>query len=452
MTAAELPTALAYRDEGTLAGILARLGGPGGHEAFRRQVLGVGGCRRPVRLRGRTADAPGEVVFDTDALPEGVLLKACGTRRESLCPPCASLYRSDAFHLVASGLRGGKGVGEEVAERPAVFLTLTAPSFGAVHRRRPDGRCRPAGTRCPHGRALICSARHHEDDPLLGQALCPHCYDFDQAVLFNASVAELWRRTTIYGLRSMAGLVGCSVRRAEKTWRLSYLKVVEFQRRGSVHLHALVRLDLRADDVDAPDVDAAVLRNALLTAARKVSAPCPGTTERRLRWGTQLEAAVVGDTDDARRRAASYCAKYATKGVLAGGALDRRLRAGVPQDLELPRHLRRLVDRAWLLGSVSGLSDLGLRRWAHTCGFRGHVLTKSRRYSTTFRALRAARLAWVLAQAGLPHEPPAEAEWSFVGVGYVTIGDACLAAGVEEELRLGRRVAYEERRRHRRGA
>ena len=44
-------------------------------------------------------------------------------------------------------MRGGKGVPESVAERPLVFLTLTAPSFGPVHSRRvADGkvrRCRP---------------------------------------------------------------------------------------------------------------------------------------------------------------------------------------------------------------------------------------------------------------------------------------------------------------------
>jgi hypothetical protein len=33
-------------------------------------------------------------------------------------------------------------------------------------------------------------------------------------------------------------------------------------------------------------------------------------------------------------------------------------------------------------------------RWAHSFGFRGHFLTKGRRYSVTFRALRGARAAF----------------------------------------------------------
>jgi hypothetical protein len=47
-------------------------------------------------------------------------------------------------------------------------------------------------------------------------------------------------------------------------------------------------------------------------------------------------------------------------------------------------HARRLMSSAW---SVSP-------RWAHSFGFRGHFLTKGRRYSVTFRALRGARAAF----------------------------------------------------------
>ena len=142
-------------------GILARLNAPGGYDAFSAQVRGARACRRPVRLKGRITRSNDkerrEVVFDSRELPDGVLLKACGTRRETVCPPCASLYRGDAFALVAAGLRGGKGIPESVSDHPTVFLTLTAPSFGAVHRRRPDGTCHPAGPRCPHGVALVCA-------------------------------------------------------------------------------------------------------------------------------------------------------------------------------------------------------------------------------------------------------------------------------------------------------
>ncbi|OHV62154.1 MULTISPECIES: replication initiator [unclassified Pseudofrankia] len=44
-------------------------------------------------------------------------------------------------------------------------------------------------------------------------------------------------------------------------------------------------------------------------------------------------------------------------------------------------------------GRVPGRT-VGLIRWSHAYGFAGHWLTKSRRYSTTFRELRGVRRRW----------------------------------------------------------
>jgi len=437
-------------------GIVARINSPDGFDAFTAQVRGVRGCRRPVRLSGRVygIDDSGrpQLRFDSASLPDGVLLKACGTRRETLCPPCASLYRGDAFALVAAGLRGGKGVPDEIAEHPAVLLTLTAPSFGAVHRRRPDGTCHPWGSRCPHGAVLVCSRRHGNSDEMLGQALCPDCYDYKGAVLFNAGVSELWRRTTIYALRALGSLVGMSARAAARGLRLSYVKVVEFQKRGSVHLHALVRADVREDEHgEAPQgIDADLLATALLMAGRKVSAPVPGSEDgRRMAWGTQLDAAVVADTDNGRRRAAAYLAKYATKGSDEHGVLDHRLRSTPAGGSRLPNHLRRLVETAWNLGEDDGFADFRPRLWAHTCGYRGHFLTKSRRYSTTFGEVRGERQRWRVQQKGQSHPEGRSTgevtirEWKFEGSGYLSAGEACLVRDIEEKLRIGRWLGRE---------
>jgi hypothetical protein len=449
-------------------GILARLHAPGGVDEFRTQVRSVRACRRPVRLSGAVFGTGErglpEIRFDSRNLPDGVLLKACGTRRETLCPPCASLYRGDAFALVAAGLRGGKEVPESIGEHPAVLLTLTAPSFGAVHRKRPDGTCHPSGIRCPHGRALVCSRRHGNSDIALGQALCSQCYDYEGAVLFNAGVSELWRRTTIYAVRALGSLLDMSAREAARGLRLSYVKVVEFQKRGSVHVHALVRADIRQDEHGEPPmgIDAAMLASALRIAAQKVSAPLPGGDgDRRMVWGQQLDAAIVADAENGRRRAASYLAKYAAKGSDEHGVLDHRLRAGTPRDGRLPEHLHTLVETAWKLGESPAYADVRLQLWAHTCGFRGHFLTKSRHYSTTFGALRAERQRWRLAnnsdRADGTNTPPDAlvpdddapdeievSEWQYEGSGYLTTGDVCLARNLEEELRLGRWLARED--------
>jgi len=280
-------------------------------------------------------------------------------------------------------------------------------------------------------------------------------------VLFNASVSELWRRTTIYALRALGNLAGMSVRAVAKEVRLSYVKVAEFQRRGSIHLHALVRLDAVGEGLSAPPerFSAELLAAALELAARRVSAPVVGankTTDHRVRWGRELDVVVVTDRDAGRRRAAAYLAKYSTKSTEDNGVLDHRLRAGIPDALELPTHLRNLVESAWRLGGNGGGRELRLRAWAHTAGYRGHCLTKSRRFSTTFAALRANRQEWRVAEKGAVVQQMADvdtdddtdgivSEWTFVGMGYTTAGDAWLAESMAEEERLARRSMYEER-------
>ena len=93
-------------------GLIARAARPD-YPRIEAQLRSSGYCARPVRLRGRieTCDADGRRrVWSTDTEPDGILRKACGNRREAVCPPCAERYRGDAYQLIAAGLRGRKGV------------------------------------------------------------------------------------------------------------------------------------------------------------------------------------------------------------------------------------------------------------------------------------------------------------------------------------------------------
>ena len=168
------------------------------------------------------------------------MLVACGNRRESRCPPCSERYRRDAYFLVAAGLSGSeeKGVSTDVASHPLVFATFTAPSFGAVHRRVVDagGVLAAAGSVakpqvCEHGIPMRCLERHAEGDPRIGQALCPDCYDYEAAALWNANLGALWRRTITYLPRELAALGGLSVAALRSQVRVAYAKVAEFQAR-----------------------------------------------------------------------------------------------------------------------------------------------------------------------------------------------------------------------------
>ncbi len=268
-----------------------------------------GGCLQPVLLRGRVDHidgATGELLhrYTTVHLPGGVLPIACKTRRASQCPPCAEVYRADTYQLIRAGLSGGKGIPETVATHPCVFTTLTAPSFGPVHvHREKDGkllRCRPRrrGGTCPHGNRLSCGKRHTRDDNQLGEPLCPDCYDYTGAVLFNACAPELWRRFTITLRRSLARQAGLTNKALDAQVRISFAKVAEYQRRGVVHFHAIIRLDGPAGPTTAPPAWAtvALLTAAIAHAARSVNLQtpaAPGLPARTLAWGRELDTRPV---------------------------------------------------------------------------------------------------------------------------------------------------------------
>ena len=61
-----------------------------------------------------------------------------------------------------------------------------------------------------------------------------------------------------------------------------------------------------------------------------------------------------------------------------------------------------MIETCWQLGGLEQYEELNLRRWAHMLGFRGHFLTKSQRYSTTFRAIRASAGAGASAASSTP--------------------------------------------------
>ena len=348
-------------------------------------------CAHPIRLRGYVLGDQGKVVFSSHDFPDNVILKACGSRSELRCPSCATLYRGDARHLVRAGLEGGKGIDESVATHPAVFMTLTAPGFGAVHRESSTGACHSAarGRQCAHARRLGCEERHARDDEAVGTPLCTKCYDYAGAVLHNALSSELWRRTTIYVARRLASELGLSRSAGAKVLRLEHCKVAEFQRRGLVHFHAVIRAD--GTDGGPPPLDAAALARACLAAARSVELTHAGRTAR---WGSELDVQILS-REGPSTPVATYVAKYATKEpAMHPGFVGRILSESDLKRRGLPPHLFAMSATAWRLGSDPRLSSLGLRRHAHHLGYSGHFLTKSRGYSTTFGALREARAAW----------------------------------------------------------
>ena len=461
------------------------------------------GCAHPVRLRGyiHTVDPhTGQVLstITTTGMPDNAIYKACGNRRHAACPSCAETYRRDAYHVIRSGLIGGKGVPDTVSSHPAVFATFTAPSFGEVHTRvirqhtctdRSRCTCRPEPcharretTTCPHGRPLVCFARHERDDPRLGEPLCHGCYDYAAHVVWNNAAGELWRRTKQAIERQLArharrlGLPPVWIPdskgrlRAIPPVRVSHGKAAEFQARGAVHFHALLRIDgIDPNDLDAivpppAAITAADLADAIGNAAASVTFTTPPHARQpqgwRIGWGAQVDVRIVtmrGDNPVTDAMVAAYLAKYATKGTEITGHTSGRITDDTISVYADPNgsHTQRLVHTCWALGR--DLDYASLRRWAHMLGFGGHFFTKARRYSVTFGLLRLARLTYCRNQTcGPEHEPIRAADYIeeettlivgnlwYAGTGWKTTGDALLANTAADQARKRREAGREE--------
>ncbi|MFJ7985661.1 replication initiator protein RepSA [Streptomyces sp. NPDC096351] len=449
-----VPAALSAGFDTATLGDMLRVAGSPDFDRWKEQIHRTGGCSHPIHLQGWTLTrdkTTGETLhrYSTDTEPGARLRIACGNRRASRCPACAWTYAGDTYHLIRAGLAGDctRDIPATVRDHPRVFLTLTAPSFGAVHN-RPDTRpCR-------------CGVRHAEDDAALGTPLDPESYDYAAAVLFNNHAGQLWQRFTNRLRREIAAAAGLSQRELKAVARISYGKVAEFQKRGAVHFHAVVRIDGPGGPDSPPPSWATTehltdaIRAAVTHAYTTVAVPAAdGHPARRLRWGTQLDIRPVkafGDGSDITEQAvASYIAKYATKAAETTGSLDRRI--GNREALVLlgvPDHTRRLVEACFDLDPL--YPDRRLLAWAHMLGFRGHFSTKSRQYSTTLSELRQTRADYRAAQErtarGLDDVEPDTvlvlSSWTYAGQGH-SPGEAALAASIARDIQLNRETARE---------
>ncbi|MFC8738987.1 replication initiator protein RepSA [Streptomyces sp. NPDC057176] len=438
----------------TTLGDLLRVASAPDYARWEDQIRRTGGCSNPIHLTGWTIHkdkSTGETLhhYSTADEPGGRLRLACGNRRASRCPSCAWTYAGDTYHLIRAGLAGDdrRDIPGTVRDHPRVFATLTAPSFGPVHNRPDSGNCR-------------CGTRHTPNAPELGTALDPTTYDYAGAVLFNNHAGQLWQRFTTRLRRELVTRAGLSRRELPERLRVSYGKVAEFQKRGALHFHAVVRLDGPDGPGTAPpawatvDLLADAIRAAAAHSYTSVSVPAAeDQPARTFRWGTQLDVRPVmafGDGSEITEQAvASYVAKYATKAAENTGTLDRRIGELAELDRhDVPQHTRRLVEACKLLDPL--YPERRLWAWAHMLGFRGHFSSKSRHYSTTLGALRQARADYRAAQdhtaLALDDREPDTVlvltDWQYAGHGH-TPGESVLAATIARNLQLNRETARE---------
>lgn len=287
----------------------------------------------------------------------------CGSRVKSACESCAELYRGDWAAIARSGVFDGP-----VERYRFYLLTLTAPSFGSVHRVPRDG-----------ARVAVCGCgvRHSSSDAgLRGVPLDASKYDYAGQAAWNRDAGVLWDRTR---------------RRIRDRWdSAEYLIVREWQDRGVLHVHVLMRISR----LEAP---AAV---QLLGAAR--SAVAVSKIDGSLvEWGAQGKCdAFRADGDGAKTIwYLSKALNYVMKDVVhQAGTVHRQVWAHLGALERAARSMRCAVD----------CDPANCRGRVHDrYGSRSQVVSASRRTKNrtgwSFTGLtrtvqRRLRLEWFLAR------------------------------------------------------
>jgi hypothetical protein len=304
-------------------------------------------------------------------------------------------------------------------------------------------------------------------------------------VIWQYHASELWHRFRTALGRHLARRLGIAATRLDELLSIQFAKVAEYQLRGIIHFHALLRVDGPKDAGPfAPppvQVSARLLAQAFRSAAASVNfttAPAgDDDTARVLGFGEQVDARPVSrtareglDTEElTAEQVAGYIAKYASKSAeditptMRDTAHVKAIKETVAR-LALACATSRTL-REWPEDNKGRRPYSTLGKWEHMLGFPGHFATKSRRYSTTRAAIRSERRRYQIAKSNKEHaqrvldltgsRPAEDAEeettlvvgqWEYVGMGWLTDGDAALATAAAVWTREHRREQAAARR------
>jgi hypothetical protein len=163
----------------------------------------------------------------------------------------------------------------------------------------------------------------------------------------------------IYLRREVAKRASLTQRAFPDHARISFAKVAEYQKRGAVHFHAVIRLDGPEGGDTPPPAWATteLLTDAIRAAATltRIDGPVIDGRAHTFSFGRQLDVRPIRSADFdsgqelTERAVAAYIAKYATKGAeTATGTLDRPIRfLAELAHARITGHARRLIRTAW---------------------------------------------------------------------------------------------------------
>ena len=301
----------------------------------------------------------------------------CRSRLVSYCPSCAELYRGDWSAIARSGIYN-----DSVSSNRFFFLTLTAPSFGTVHRvPRNDV---PSPCRCG-------KVHTQADSGLAGVPLDPQNYDYLGQVSFNRDSSTLWHNT---------------IRRLRHQWpSLEFFVVSEWQARGVVHRHALIRI-ARGEAPSAIELE----HRARMTTATSLEGETIG-------WGNQSDCQNFDALGPDGAKPIWYLTKtlgYALKHLGSVHHVQGWVHQGKLRQVARQIRCRADCEPRFCTKSVH-----------QTMGTHSHIVSASRHTATregwslsqlTRTAQRKARSDWFLAQpqreGGITKEMVDQAAWA----------------------------------------
>lgn len=221
-------------------------------------------CRSPQRV----TKADGTVMF-----------VRCDSSSSRVCPSCARLRQFDQMRLIGSGCNSSDRDGiaiDSLSQYQFYFVTLTGPSFGPTHFVPKSASASLKRCKCGHV--------HKSDSGIRGTPINPRTYRYREQVAWNVHVNQLTKATM--------------KRIADDVQFEEHVIVREWQARGVLHLHGIVRVPTWMD------------QDVVMDALQRLK----NVNDSGMTWGRQSDVQAINvDSTGSKVRYMSKVVAYTSK-------------------------------------------------------------------------------------------------------------------------------------------
>lgn len=215
-------------------------------------------------------------------------MRRCWNKSPDVCPGCSNIHRLHTKIIIWSGINENPAREEsEVivsSNYEYYFLTLTAPSFGKVHR---------FDKHATDTSPCACGIHHKADDSAVSTPIDTTHYYYARQVRWNFYSNDLWTRTQQ------------TLRRRYKN-RIDTAYIREPQKRGTVHYHVIVRVPKELDQAQVMK-ELELLKKQVLKVGK-----------HEYTWGSQAKVEHVKTDSESIGKTVAYISKlvgYTTKAI-----------------------------------------------------------------------------------------------------------------------------------------